>query len=299
MNTRDENMAPTITNTELEEAVHPQADSTKSGTSEGEKKTESLKPAPETETTATATETASSKKRPAATTVETAVDGDDDEPAVEPSKRGRHEQEEEEGVVAEGEVLDLANTLGFKPGDRFEVEWEVSTEDESDESGGDAATTAVAGEEEEQETFTTRWWGATLLEHDGRTEDSVAVRVLDYDPYPEGGFLERSREEVIFLGRDELIDPNTHAQMHYRLEGDVETVWLGREGVEEVVNATLANAMQKNSKSWNGLSRAQQASIADIIAKKKEKLLELLLSQANGVVTTTEMHAIIAKTMQE
>jgi hypothetical protein len=28
--------------------------------------------------------------------------------------------------------------------------------------------------------------------------------------------------------------------------------------------------MQKNSKSWNGLSKAQQASIADIIAKKKE-----------------------------
>jgi hypothetical protein len=56
--------------------------------------------------------------------------------------------------------------------------------------------------------------------------------------------------------------------------------------------------MQKNSKSWNGLSRAQQASIADIIAQKKEKLLELLLSQPNGVITTSEMHAIIAKTMQ-
>jgi hypothetical protein len=42
------------------------------------------------------------------------------------------------------------------------------------------------------------------------------------------------------------------------------------EELSKVVNDTLANAMQKNSKSWNGLSRAQQASIADIIAKKKE-----------------------------
>jgi hypothetical protein len=286
MNPRNENMPPIVSNAEV--AV-PKADSA-SDSSEGEKKT--AKPAPETETTAAA----SSKKRPA-TTVESATD---DEPEVEPSKRSRHEEEaaeEDEVTEGEGELLDLATTLGLKPGERFEVQWEIT---QGDESGGDAAA-ADADVENEEETVETRWWGATLLEHDGRTEDSVAVRVLDYDPYPEGGFPERSREDVIFLGRDVLIDPNTHEEMRYRPlgEDDSTAVWLGREGVEEVVNATLANAMQKNSKSWNGLSRAQQASIADIIAKKKEKLLELLLSQPNGVVTTTEMHAIIAKTMQE
>jgi hypothetical protein len=285
MNPRDENMPPATT--DAEDAV-PKADSANgSSSSEGEKKPASVKPAPETETT-----TASSKKRPAtADTVETPTD---DEPAVEgePAKRSRHEEEE-----VEGEVLDLATTLGLKVGDRFEVEWEI-TQDDSEESG-DAAAAAAAAETEE--TYTTRWWGATLLEHGGRTEDSVAVRVLDYDPYPEGGFPERSREEVIFLGRDVLIDPNTHEEMHYRREGDDDSsaVYIGRDEMENVVNETLANAMQKNSKSWNGLSRAQQASIADIIAKKKEKLLELLLSQPNGVVTTSEMHAIIAKTMQE
>jgi hypothetical protein len=283
MNPRNENMPPATTNTE---GAVPKADSA-NGNSEGEKKTANLKPAPETETTGTA----SSKKRPAAA-VETVAD---DEPEVEPAKRSRHEEEndeEEEEVVVEGELLDLATTMGFKAGLRFEVQWEIT----QGESGDDAA-----GADAEEEKVETRWWGATLLEHDGRTEDSVAVRVLDYDPYPEGGFPERSREDVIFLGRDVLIDPNTHEEMQYRPLGDDDSgaVWLGREGVEEVVNATLANAMQKNSKSWNGLSRAQQASIADIIAKKKEKLLELLLSQPNGVVTTTEMHAIIAKTMQE
>jgi hypothetical protein len=295
MNTRDENMPPTTTNTEDPASTTDKV----SSSSEGENKTAKVhvKPAPETETTDTSS--FNNKKRPAAAVpVETAAD---DEPAVavEPSKRSRHE-EEEELVEGEGEVLDLATMLGLKVGDRFEVQWEI-TQDESEESNGDAAAAADAEEEEEEETYTTRWWGATLVEHDGRTEDSVAVRVLDYDPYPEGGFPERSREEVIFLGRDLLIDPNTHEQMQYRREGDDDSsaVWLGREGVEEVVNTTLANAMQKNSKSWNVLSRAQQASIADIIAKKKEKLLELLLSQPNGVVTTSEMHAIIAKTMQE
>jgi hypothetical protein len=289
MNPRDENMPPTTT--ETEDAI-PNRDSA-DGNSEGEKQAADVKPAPETKTT-----TASSKKRPAtgAATVETAVD---DEPAVEvePAKRSRHEDDKQE----EGEVLDLAVTLGLKVGDRFEVEWEI-TQDDSEESDDAAAAAAGAGADGDakEETVTTRWWGATLLEHDGRTEDSVAVRVLDYDPYPEGGFPEHSPEEVIFLGRDTLIDPNTHEEMHYRHEGDDDSsaVYLGREGVEEVVNETLANAMQKNSKSWNGLSRAQQASIADIIAQKKEKLLELLLGQPNGVVTTSEMHAIIAKTMQ-
>jgi hypothetical protein len=259
---------------------------------EGEKQATNVKPAPETKTT-----TASSKKRPASTgaaTLETTVD-DEAAVEVEPAKRSRHEDEE-----VEGEVLDLATMLGLKVGDRFEVEWEI-THDDSEESGDDAAAAAGTDADAKEETVTTRWWGATLLEHDGRTEDSVAVRILDYDPYPEGGFPEHSPEEVIFLGRDILIDPNTHEEMNYRREGDDDSsaVYVGREGIEDVVNETLANAMQKNSKSWNGLSRAQQASIADIIAQKKEKLLQLLLSQPNGVVTTKGMHAIIAKTMAE
>jgi hypothetical protein len=291
MNPRDENMPPATTDTE--DAVSKTDSANDSGSSEGEKQAAHVKPAPETKTT-----TASSKKRPATgpATLETDVD-DEAAVEVEPAKRSRHEDEDRE---VEGEVLDLATTLGLKVGDRFEVEWEI-TQDDSEESGDDAAAAADTNADTKEETVTTRWWGATLLEHNGRTEDSVAVRVLDYDPYPEGGFPEHSPEEVIFLGRDILIDPNTHEEMHYRREGDDDSsaVYLGREGVEEVVNESLANAMQKNSKSWNGLSRAQQASIADIIAQKKEKLLELLLSQPNGVVTTSEMHAIIAKTMAE
>lgn len=51
--------------------------------------------------------------------------------------------------------LDLAVMFGLKEGDRLEVEWEIDHED---------------GKKE------VHWWGATLLKHDGRTEDTVAIR---------------------------------------------------------------------------------------------------------------------------
>jgi hypothetical protein len=281
----DENMPPTTTNTSSEGVV-PNTDAK---ISSEEKKTASVKIAAETVTEVDSideTETAS-KKRPAATGETASDETETSEHEHEPTKRSRTGNEEE--------VLDLALTLGLKPGDRFEVQWEI-TQDAGDVTGDLTA----AADETEPETIT-RWWGATLLGHDGRTEDSVAVRVLDYDPFPEGGFPEGSPEDVIFMGHDVLIDPNTNQELHYRREGedDSSAVWLGREGVEEVVNATLSNAMQKNSKSWNGLSRAQQGSIAEIIAQKKEKLVQLLLSQPNKLITTSEMQAIIAQTMQE
>ena len=63
-----------------------------------------------------------------------------------------NEQEEEEGP------LDLANVFGYKVGERFEVQWDIV----HDEGTDDAKTVTL-------------WWGATLMEYDGKTEDSVAV----------------------------------------------------------------------------------------------------------------------------
>jgi hypothetical protein len=59
----------------------------------------------------------------------------------------------------EDEALDLAVTLGYKTGDRIEIQWELEKQGETD----------------------VHWWGATLLEHDGRTTDSVAIRTILYD----------------------------------------------------------------------------------------------------------------------
>lgn len=258
MNPFDENMPPTSSNSTGKPAAKKIEDTNV------EKANSMETPSDETDKT--------TKKRPIAVAV--AAETVDDDETAEPSKRSRNSEE----------VLDLANILGYKSGDRFEVCWELVPE------GADETA------EPEQ-----RWWGATLLEHDGRTEDSVAVRVLRYDAYPQGGFAERSLEDVIFLGRDNLIDPSNHQEMEYRREGqdDSESTYVNRDDIEQVVNDTLSNAFKKNSASWNNLSRSQQASIAEIVAEKKERLVELLLNQPNRVITPSQMQDILARTMQE
>ena len=186
----------------------------------------------------------------------------------------------------EQESLDLAETLGYKAGDRFEVQWEIH------EQSNDEASSEVPK---------TRWWGATLLEHDGRTEDSVAIRVLDYDPYPEGGFPERSQEDVIFLGKTTLVNPVSQDELTYRQEGSDTTIWLRRGQVEDVVNETLKNALQNNSRAWGSMSQAQQALVAGAVAEKKEKLVDLLLNHCpdGGVITSSDMQSILSRTMEE
>lgn len=184
------------------------------------------------------------------------------------------------------EVLDLAETMGYKTGDRFEVKWEVSND----------------GNEEED--IIEHWWSATLLEHDGRTTDSVAIRVLDYDPFPEGGFPERSKEDIIILGRDTLVNPETCEELTYRVAGTSEEeeealIYLRRDNVEEIVNSTLQNALVKNSEAWSRLAPAQQAVIASSVAEKKKKLVELLLNFPGGVISPADMQSILTKTMQE
>jgi hypothetical protein len=109
----------------------------------------------------------------------------------------------------------------------------------------------------------TRWWGATLLQPDGRvhvlTDDgsdfqsanspvptpqkpadvaTVPIRVLDYDPCSEYGFPERSLEEVVFLSDHNLLNLSSGSRAHYRREG---TDWepsnveqIGEDGLCEV-----------------------------------------------------------------
>jgi hypothetical protein len=204
----------------------------------------------------------------------TVDDSDDHQDDRTTSKRAR---------LDETEVLDLATTLGFKPGDRLEVQWEVCD--------GDG------------ETSETRWWGATLMEHDGRTEDSVAIRVLDYDPYPEGGFPDRSLEDVIFIGSDLLCDPHEHREMFYRRENQDEEVFsLSENEIEEFVNNTLMSAFNKQKDAFDQLDRAKQAVIADKIAQKKKRLLDLMkdfrTNNPNTTITHIEMQSFLAQMMQ-
>lgn len=210
--------------------------------------------------------------------------------SVSTTKRSSPENSNESTTAKESvkrprsEVLDLANVFGLKAGDRLEVEWQIGDDDAGDQSES-------------------HWWGATLQEHDGRVEDGVAIRVLDYDAYPEKGFPDRSQEDVIFLQPDMLVNLKDHSEMHYRREGDDDdAILVGRQDVEATVNSIIDNAVQKNSRLWNNMTPAQQAFVAGHVAAKKEKLVELLedhLDNVSGVVTQTDVQSILAKAMAD
>lgn len=191
------------------------------------------------------------------------------------------EDSKDEAAVDNNRPLDLATTLGYKPGDRFEVKWFIETAEGTD---------------------TTHWWGCTLLPADDtRTKDGVAIRTLEYDPYVEGGFPEKSLEDAIFIGPAVMANPETCEELPYRLEGgdDTAAVWYSRNDVEGIVNATLEQAMAKNSKAWSKMTAAQQTVIAGVVADKKEKLLDLLLSHPNAVITSEDMKSILGKIMEQ
>jgi hypothetical protein len=177
----------------------------------------------------------------------------------------------------EGEILDLAVTLGYQPGDRLQVQWEIEHPD---------AVEPIV-----------KWWGATLQEFDGRSEDNVAIRVLKYDPYPELGFEESSLEDVIFLGDSLLVSPDSTTQLNYKKEGSDEDniVWLTEDDMDQQLNAILMGALAKNEAAWKSLPPSQQAAIAERIKIKKEELLKVLRSKKE-VITSSSIKEILRET---
>lgn len=151
------------------------------------------------------------------------------------------------------EPLDIAQTLGLSGTDRLEVLWTVDEKE--------------------------RWWGAKLLEHDGRTtDDGVSIRTLCYDAWPEGGFPEQSNEDVVFMGKDVLVNYPSEEELSFRVlaEDNSEVVWVQKSDTENVINGILDEAFKKIESSFSKLPRSQQAVLADTIAKKKKKLVDLL-----------------------
>lgn len=234
------------------------------------------------------------------------------------------------------DTLDLAETLGLKVGDEIEVQWEIhndteEVEDETDDDKNSAtaknegykesdATVAVAAADTDADavaapsttTVTVHWWKATLLEHDGGTIDSVAVRSLLYDARPDLGFPEPSKEDVVFLGQDILVassdvdsgdwenNPDAVRQMPYRRVHDnqeEEVFYYNDDQLDEQLNGLLMGALNKNQQAWRAMPAAQQAVIAEMIQQKKEQLKEVLRSEARHKVITSEtIKDILAKT---
>jgi hypothetical protein len=187
--------------------------------------------------------------------------------------------------------LDLANTLGYKDGDRVEVQWEIHM-DENDDQKNDGNVEAIQ-EDTSSTTTTSVWWKATLLEFDGRTIDSVAIRCLLYDARPDLGFPEPSKEDVIFMGHDLLVSPHDESvQLKYKREGLTEEenqlLVCNDDQLDEQLNQIVMATLQKNQHVWKAMPAAAQAAIAEKMQKMKEKMKEKLRALGPHVVITSE-----------
>ena len=90
-------------------------------------------------------------------------------------------------------------------------------------------------------------------------------------------------------------DSQTH--LEYRREGDTERnekdiVWYNEGDLNEQLNGILMNALNKNKQAWNNLPPARQAALAEVIAKKKEKLMEVLKNQS-AIITSESIGEIL------
>lgn len=109
----------------------------------------------------------------------------------------------------EDNFCDVTQDMKLDSGTRLEVQWELHSDQDN--------------------TTTVRWWGGTLLPHDGRTytfddgsgdKVTVPIRVIDYDPFEEGGFTDRSLEDVAFLTDHTLQNMASNSSSYWRLEKD-------------------------------------------------------------------------------
>jgi hypothetical protein len=216
------------------------------------------------------------------------VAGDDIEAANTAPARSTENEETDE-------YLDLAHTIGLKSGDRIEVLWEVdSTNDDDDDGVADVNVTTSTSTE--TTTAHVHWWGATLLEHDGRTEDNVAIRTLLYDPYPDGGFTETSSEDVVFMGHNMLLSYPSQDELQYRVLTDdgseVAYVLSNDQDIEDLVDTILSNALQNTKTNFQALPRSKQMIMAEKIATKKEKLIQLMKEHMHEQRATGDKNTI-------
>jgi len=235
-------------------------------------------------------------------------------------------------VDYEEEIIDLAKMFGYKPGQRFEVEWHVS----SKENEGDS-----------------KWWGCELLPRSSSNnnedeEDGVVVRNLLYDPKPEWGFPEPSKEEVVFIGENALLtkeqqiestdndknqlkqskwvlDNEDVRQLRYRLDSkasgeeskasgeennsataitnegnnDDEIVRCNDDELTRHLNDALLKAVEKNKHTWGSLPASRRAEIAETMSRGREKLVKALrdgFGGNNSVITAADVREVLSRT---
>ncbi|VEU45343.1 unnamed protein product [Pseudo-nitzschia multistriata] len=229
-------------------------------------------------------------------------------PSKEAPKQGSSAETEEE-------IPDLARTLGLEAGDEIEVQWEIHRDEGQDQDHGEDQGRDGGGPE-----VSVHWWRATLMEYDGKTTDSVAVRTLCYEARPDLGFPEPSKEDVVFLGRDVLAastdansgdweaNPGAVRRMPYRRVGsgkasakpEEEVFYYNDDQLDDQLNDLLLGALERNKEAWRAVPAARQAAIAEAIKEKKDKLKAILQAEAkkrdNKVITSETIREILART---
>lgn len=211
-------------------------------------------------------------------------------------------QEEQSGPSSKiSNVIDVTKDINLEPGARLQVQWDLHFDDNDHQ-----------GVEKKQ----TMWWGGTLLQPDGRTHElqdgddrvTVPIRVIDYDPYVEGGFQERSLEDVCFLSDHSLLNVASDSRAYWRREhddwepsGDMDEeerkIMSTEDNVSDdeisvsstskedaltiILDTVLQNALQKAGimEKMEKLDAFQQRLMADKISRAKQKLTDKLLEQ--------------------
>eukprot|EP00978_Attheya_sp_CCMP212_P031983 scaffold122884_cov51-Attheya_sp.AAC.2 len=231
-------------------------------------------------------------------------------------------------------VSDVCEMVELKLGDRVQVMWEVHMDNIIGENPDAAAAAAVGASSSHK-----HWWTATLLLKDDRTHELVAddddvddkpvvvpIRTLDYDPYPQGGFPERSLEDVCFLSEHSILNVSSESNAYYRKEGDnweptddyeerimeaveadtaeAESQLVSGNGAnkEESMRFILDTVLQASLASTGGhtkmqhMNPAQRLAVAEKIATAKERLLERIMQHdGDGVITAETVRTFMAE----
>jgi hypothetical protein len=230
-----------------------------------------------TTTTTTTSTCATTENTPQSDAITIAVDPDTQE----------HKKQKQNAAL----VIDIAQTVNLQPGARIEVQWDLHFENNDIDSIIPNNNDDNNNEKDQTITTTqqTRWWGGTLLHPDSRThtlQDSdskiqdqvtVPIRVIDYDPFPEGGFLERSLEDVCFLSDHSLLNVASDTRACWRKEGEEWEPRLDADEEERVLMGGLPAGLAAANVHGNNAGDASDDDSISVASASKEDALKVVL----------------------
>lgn len=175
------------------------------------------------------------------------------------------------------EIVDYTRSLQLVPGSRLKVRWTLENE------GGECME---------------HWWGATMMEHDGRLHDGAAIHSLEYDAYPEGGFIEKTEDDVIFSACDTLVRFPSKEKLNFKVLADdgldIQHVTAGE--MRGILNERLASALDEVAGQLDE-DHPRRLAIVSLLNRKKAETLRLFEDHfsTSPILTKQNMLDIMAQ----